>query len=185
MKTTLVLLVLAAVAVNYSSAASLDRNKRQLVPSEFRNINIENYLKNQRAVLLQLKCIIYDGPCDRIGKYLKVTIPDLITGTCAHCTPSDRQTAGKLVAHIQKNFPKEWHDAVKKFQGGQAVKPEDASRIESLLGVKLDPELVAKKEEVKKEEVKKEEAVVETTVAPESAMSDAAPVPTETSITQA
>lgn len=45
MKTTLVLLVLAAVAVNYSSAASLDRARRQLVPSEFRNVNIDNYLK--------------------------------------------------------------------------------------------------------------------------------------------
>ena len=51
MKTTLVLLVLAAVAVNYSSAASLDRNKRQLVPSEFRNINIENYLKVSTIII--------------------------------------------------------------------------------------------------------------------------------------
>ncbi|CAG7720238.1 unnamed protein product [Allacma fusca] len=140
MKSTLIFLVLAAVAVNFSNSASM-RVRRQLVPPEFSNINIDQYLKNQRSVLFQLKCIVYDGPCDRIGKYLKVTIPDLIQGTCSHCSPADRRTAGRLVAHIQKNFPKEWHDAVKKFQG-QAVKPEDASRFESLLGIKLEPELI-------------------------------------------
>ena len=115
---------------------------------------------------------------------IAVTIPDLITGTCAHCTPSDRQTAGKLVAHIQKNFPKEWNDAVKKFQGGQAVKPEDASRLEALLGVKLESDLVAKPEAPKAEAPKAEE-VPATTTAPEASNSeDAVPVPTEASVTQ-
>lgn len=144
MKSTLLIAVLAALALNhYSDAASLNRVRRQLVPAEFRNINIETYLKNPRSVLFQLKCIVYDGPCDRIGKYLKVTIPELITGTCQHCSPSDRQTAGRLVAHIQKNYPKEWHDAIRKYQGGQSVKPEDANKFESLTGVKIETELVA------------------------------------------
>jgi hypothetical protein len=139
MKTAIVLVCVVA-AITYANAASI-RVRRQLVPREFANINIENYLKNERAVAFQLKCIVYDGPCDRIGKYLKITIPELLTNQCRNCDPEQRMRAGRLVAHIQQNFPKEWEDAVKKFQGGQ-VKPEDAQKLETLLGVKLDPKLV-------------------------------------------
>jgi hypothetical protein len=134
--------LVVAISISEGYAASL-RFKRQLVPREFQNINIENYLKNERAVRFQLKCIIDDGPCDRIGKYLKVTIPELLVNQCANCDNAQRERAGKLVSHIQQNFPSDWERAVKKFQGGQLVKAEDAERLENLLGVKLDPKLVA------------------------------------------
>ncbi len=53
---------------------------------------------------------------DRIGKYLKVTIPELLFNQCANCDMAQRERAGKLVSHIQQNFPSEWERAVKKFQ---------------------------------------------------------------------
>jgi len=142
MNKVFILCLVVAVSISESYAASL-RVKRQLVPREFQNINIENYLKNERAVRFQLKCIIDDGPCDRIGKYLKVTIPELLVNQCANCDTAQRERAGKLVSHIQQNFPQDWERAVKKFQGGQLVKAEDAAKLETLLGVKLDPKLVA------------------------------------------
>jgi hypothetical protein len=178
MKSTLIVAILAFIAIQYSSGASL-RAKRQLVPAEFRNINIENYLKNPRSVLFQLKCIVYDGPCDRIGKYLKVTIPELITGTCAHCSPSDRQTAGRLVAHIQKNYPKEWHDAIRKFQGGQSVKPEDASKFEAILGVKIDSDVVSTTTAATPVELPS------STAAPEEVKVEPAPAPAPASVAPA
>jgi len=135
-----VLCLLVAISVEESFAASI-RNRRQVIPREFQNINIENYLKNERAVRFQLKCIVDDGPCDRIGKYLKVTIPELLVNQCANCDTAQRERAGKLVSHIQQHFPEEWERAVKKFQGG-LVKPEDAAKLENLLGIKLDPKLV-------------------------------------------
>jgi len=159
-----------AISISEGYAASL-RVKRQLVPREFQNINIENYLKNERAVRFQLKCIIDDGPCDRIGKYLKVTIPELLVNQCANCDSAQRERAGKLVSHIQQNFPEDWERAVKKFQSHQGglVKPEDAAKLETLLGVKLDPKLVG--------------AASTTTAAPESTpVAKAAEVPSTSEI---
>ena len=92
-------------------------------------------------MVLQIKCVIYGGPCDRIGKYLRVTIPEMIVGSCKNCNSTDRRIAGTIVAHIQKNYPKEWHDAVRKYQGGETLKPEDAARLEAITGVKVDPSL--------------------------------------------
>ncbi|ODM97971.1 putative odorant-binding protein A10 [Orchesella cincta] len=117
---------------------------RDVIPREFQNINIDNYLKNERAVRFQLKCVTGDGPCDRIGKYLKQTIPEILENQCANCDDKEKERAGKLLTHIQDNFPEEWEKAVKKFQesNGGLVKPEDAAKLESILGVKIDPKLI-------------------------------------------
>jgi len=129
---TVVLAVYAAVA----SAGSI-RVPRQTIPREFQNINIENYLKNPRAVAFQLKCVIYNGPCDRIGKYLKITIPELLTNQCRNCNPDQKKQAGRLVAFIQQNYPKEWDDAVKKFQGGKVISADEVQKFEEQFGVKV------------------------------------------------
>lgn len=132
----LVLTVLLSVSFSLSHARTV-RVARQAIPREFQNINIENYLKNPRAVQFQLKCVIYNGPCDRIGKYLKITIPELLTNQCRNCNPDQRKQAGRLVAYIQQNYPKEWDDAVKKFQGGKVVSADEVKRFESEFGVKV------------------------------------------------
>jgi hypothetical protein len=109
----------------------------QLIPREFQNINIEQYLKNPRAVRFQLNCLLYDGHCDRIGKYIKLTIPELITNRCRNCSPEQKAQAGKLVAFIQQNYPQEWDDAIKKFQGGQKVSQADISKLQDEFKVNI------------------------------------------------
>lgn len=129
------LLVTALFAVLLTIAQAGTRVTRQTIPREFQNINIENYLKNPRAVQFQLKCVIYDGPCDRIGKYLKVSIPELLTNQCRNCQPEQRKQTGRLVAFLQQNYPKEWDDAIKKFQGGRRITGDEVKRFEQEFGV--------------------------------------------------
>lgn len=135
--TKLAIAIILAVCVSISFASTLHREKRQLIPREFQNINIEQYLKNPRAVRFQLNCLLYDGHCDRIGKYIKLTIPELITNRCRNCSPEQKAQAGKLVAFIQQNYAKEWDDAIKKFQGGQKVTASEISQAEAELGVTI------------------------------------------------
>ena len=45
MNPTLIVAVLAAVAISASSAASVHRVKRQVVPPELAKLNLTNYLK--------------------------------------------------------------------------------------------------------------------------------------------
>jgi len=135
--TKLTIAIILAVCVSISFASSIHREKRQAIPREFQNINIEQYLKNPRAVRFQLNCLLYDGHCDRIGKYIKLTIPELITNRCRNCSPEQKAQAGKLVAFIQQNYAKEWDDAIKKFQGGQKVTASEVSKFEEELGVSI------------------------------------------------
>jgi len=135
--TLLIVSVVLAITFAFAHAGSI-RVARQAIPREFQNVNIENYLKNPRAVAFQLKCVIYNGPCDRIGKYLKITIPELLTNQCRNCNPDQRKSAGRLVAFLQQNYPKEWDDAVKKFQGGKIITAEEANRFETEFGLKIN-----------------------------------------------
>lgn len=134
--TLLVLSVVLALTFAFAHAGNI-RVTRQ-IPREFQNVNIENYLKNPRAVAFQLKCVIYNGPCDRIGKYLKITIPELLTNQCRNCNPDQRKQAGRLVAFIQQNYPREWDDAIKKFQGGKVISQAEVKRFETEFGIKVD-----------------------------------------------
>jgi len=128
--------VLLALYITIAHSASV-RVPRQAIPREFQNLNIENYLKNPLAVQFQLKCVIYNGPCDRIGKYLKITIPELLTNQCRNCNPDQRKQAGRLVAFIQQNYPKEWDDAVKKYQGGKTISKDEVKKFENQFGIKV------------------------------------------------
>jgi len=57
---------LIAILVVISVSSSLGQGKKypiKLQP-ELDNIDVEDYLKNEKFVDLQIKCAVYDGPCD-------------------------------------------------------------------------------------------------------------------------
>jgi len=107
------------------------------VPKEFQNINIENYLRNAKAVQFQLKCVIYEGPCDTIGKYLKKNIPSWLDTQCENCDGEQKTQASKLINFFQENYAKEWDDAIKKY-GKTKFTDEEIAKFESELGVKIN-----------------------------------------------
>jgi len=137
---TLVTFTLAA-----PSSPSHYRVRRQFdisglaIPKQFQNIDFENYLKNPRAVQFQLKCVIYNGPCDTIGKYLKSNLPNWLSTQCKNCNEMQKKQAAKAISFFQANYPKEWNDAVHKYRG--KFSNEDIARFESELGIKVLAEL--------------------------------------------
>jgi len=132
------IILLAGLASARPHEEDHERVKRQIpgVPREFQNINIENYLRNARAVQFQLKCVIYDGPCDTIGKYLKRNIPIWLRTQCKNCNDEQKQQAGKLINFFQENYSKEWDDAIAKYGKG-AFTDEEIANFENELGVKI------------------------------------------------
>jgi len=127
--------VLACVAGSY--AAPREKRETITIPREFQNINIDNYLKNDRAVKFQLKCLLDNGPCDRIGKYMKKTIPESLTNKCDGCDEATIKIAKNLAMHISSKFPNEWERLLKMYP----VKQADLEELEARLGVKIDPKL--------------------------------------------
>jgi len=106
------------------------------IPREFQNINFEQYLRNERAMNFQLKCIIYNGPCDTIGKFIKRNIPIYLKTVCKNCEEEQKKLAGKFIVFLQQNYPKEFDDALAKY-GKPNYSPEEIADFEKDLGVKI------------------------------------------------
>jgi hypothetical protein len=113
-----------------------DARPQLTIPREFQNINFEQYLRNERAMKFQLKCVIYDGPCDTIGKFIKRNIPIYLKTTCKNCEAEQKRLAGKFISFLQENYPKEFDDALKKY-GKDQYTPEEIAEFEKELGVKV------------------------------------------------
>jgi hypothetical protein len=106
------------------------------IPREFQNINFEQYLRNERAMKFQLKCIIYNGPCDTIGKFIKRNIPIYLKTQCKNCDEEQKKLAGKFIKFLQENYPTEFDDAVAKY-GKTEYSPEEVEAFEKELGIKI------------------------------------------------
>jgi hypothetical protein len=61
MKVVAILFALIAIASAFPQAGKTYPLKLQ---PELDNINIEEYLKNDKLLSLQIKCVVHDGPCD-------------------------------------------------------------------------------------------------------------------------
>lgn len=78
---------------------------------------IENTLNDKRYVNRLLKCALGEVACDPVGRRLKSLAPLVLRGSCPQCTPQETRQIQKVLAHVQKNFPKEWNKILQTYAG--------------------------------------------------------------------
>ncbi|CAG7722553.1 unnamed protein product [Allacma fusca] len=82
---------------------------------ELDSINVDHYLKNERLMNLQIKCVLYNGPCDVVGRWVKPRVAASFYGQCPLCTPKQELDVQKIIAYMQEKRPEEYKLAVSKF----------------------------------------------------------------------
>ncbi|XP_014259654.1 ejaculatory bulb-specific protein 3-like isoform X2 [Cimex lectularius] len=79
---------------------------------------LEAALKDKRYLMRQLRCAIGEGPCDPVGRRLKIYAPLVLRGACPKCSPTEVRQIQQVLVFIQRNYPKEWNQILKQY-GGQ------------------------------------------------------------------
>ncbi|XP_043279157.1 putative odorant-binding protein A10 [Venturia canescens] len=74
-------------------------------------------LNDQRYLRRQIKCALGEAPCDPVGRRLKSLAPLILRGSCPQCSPDETRQIKKVIAHIQRVYPKEWAKVVKQYAG--------------------------------------------------------------------
>jgi len=97
MKVTLVAICLTVLCIIATDAAG-----------PFDGVNVDAMLRDPSMVRKQIACLNCKGPCDRIGSELKRVIPTIAATNCRQCSASDKISMGKIVNHVQSNYPREW-----------------------------------------------------------------------------
>jgi hypothetical protein len=64
-----IVLLVGTIALLTSSLESLEYEARY--QPELENVTLDTYIRNPRLFNIQVQCLIYDGPCDIVGRFLK------------------------------------------------------------------------------------------------------------------
>ncbi|XP_045465528.1 ejaculatory bulb-specific protein 3-like [Harmonia axyridis] len=78
---------------------------------------IDTTLNDKRYVGRLLKCALGEVPCDPTGRRLKSLAPLVLRGACTQCTPQEKRQIQKVLAYVQKNYPKEWNKILQQYAG--------------------------------------------------------------------
>ncbi|XP_040580909.1 uncharacterized protein [Lepeophtheirus salmonis] len=79
------------------------------VAADYR-LSDKNYMQSQ------IKCVLNEGPCDKIGGAIKRLAPEIFRGRCPHpCNPCKKKQIQKIMARVSKEYPYEWAQMIKVF----------------------------------------------------------------------
>nr|AQN78399.1 chemosensory protein 5 [Meteorus pulchricornis] len=75
-------------------------------------------LNDRRYLRRQIQCVLGEAPCDPVGRRLKSLAPLVLRGSCPQCSKDESRQIKKVLAHVQRTFPKEeWTKIIKQYAG--------------------------------------------------------------------
>ncbi|RZC36640.1 maltase-glucoamylase-like protein, partial [Asbolus verrucosus] len=96
-----------------TASATIESTTRMPISDEA----IEATLNDRRYLLRQLKCALGEATCDPVGRRLKSLAPLVLRGSCPQCTVEEMRQIQKVLAFVQKNYPKEWNKILQQYAG--------------------------------------------------------------------
>ncbi|CAG7720517.1 unnamed protein product [Allacma fusca] len=68
-------------------------------------VDVLQYFRNERLVILQFRCFFDDGPCDWIGRWAKDRVIPGFFGICEMCTPTQSGWFDLYWRYLSEKFP--------------------------------------------------------------------------------
>merc|ERR1712157_600980 len=73
------------------------------------NVITDNQLKDEKFIRSQMNCAKGTGPCDQIGKQIKILAPEVLAGRCPHpCNECIKKQIRKVMAELSQRYPREF-----------------------------------------------------------------------------
>jgi len=75
------------------------------------NVITDNQLKDEKFIRSQMNCAKGTGPCDQIGKQIKILAPEVLAGRCPHpCNECIKKQIRKVMAELSQRYPREFQE---------------------------------------------------------------------------
>jgi len=124
------LALIVSIAIGIALCAPSPQKLR--IQPELDSLDVPKYLQNERLVRLQFKCLIFDGPCDIVGRWAKPRAKGLLLGTCEMCTETQQGWITTWFDILTEKFPDMYRAAVAKYiqNEGIAIDQEEQQKIQ-------------------------------------------------------
>jgi len=77
----------------------------------------DNQLKDENFIRSQMNCAKGTGPCDQIGKQIKILAPEVLAGRCPHpCNECIKKQIRKVMAELSQRYPREFQEMMGQFR---------------------------------------------------------------------
>ncbi|CAB3221716.1 unnamed protein product [Arctia plantaginis] len=76
---------------------------------------LEKTLADRNTMRRHIKCAMGEGPCDQVGKRLRILAPLVLRGACPQCSPQETRQIRQTLAFVQRNYPWEWAKIVRQY----------------------------------------------------------------------
>lgn len=86
----------------------------QAVP-QMSDTQLEQTLADRNTINRHIKCALGEGPCDQVGRRLRILAPLVLRGACPQCTPQETRQIRRTLAFVQRNYPWEWAKIVRQY----------------------------------------------------------------------
>merc|ERR1712241_579839 len=81
------------------------------------NVITDNQLKDEKFIRSQMNCAKGTGPCDQIGKQIKILAPEVLAGRCPHpCNECIKKQIRKVMAELSQRYPREFQEMMGQFR---------------------------------------------------------------------
>nr|QJX59175.1 chemosensory protein [Dioryctria abietella] len=76
---------------------------------------LDRTLTDRSTMQRHLKCALGEGPCDPVGRRLRILAPLVLRGACPQCSPHETLQIRRTLAFVQRNYPWEWARIVRQY----------------------------------------------------------------------
>merc|ERR1719464_1266931 len=81
------------------------------------DIITDNQLNDEKFIRSQMNCARGTGPCDQIGKQIKILAPEVLAGRCPHpCNECIKKQIRKVMAELSQRYPREFQEMMGQFR---------------------------------------------------------------------
>ncbi|KDR22550.1 putative odorant-binding protein A10 [Zootermopsis nevadensis] len=79
--------------------------------------DISHLLQNNAVIQQQINCVLDRGPCNELGRMLKLALPEVVGRNCRSCTAQQAANARRLVNFIRQRHPDVYSAVVARYSG--------------------------------------------------------------------
>nr|AIX97831.1 chemosensory protein [Cnaphalocrocis medinalis] len=76
---------------------------------------LEQTLADRSTMQRHLRCALQEGPCDPVGRRLRILAPLVLRGACPQCSVQETRQIQRTLAYVQRNYPWEWAKIVRQY----------------------------------------------------------------------
>jgi len=88
---------------------------------ELDRLSLEKYIADDYLFSMHINCLLYDGPCDPVGRWMKPRMASYFLSSCILCTPNQERESTQFMTWLYENHPQLFRIGIAKYLDANGI----------------------------------------------------------------